>query len=70
MVFVHGEEFRLGDSQLFPGHVLAKKEVLVITFNYRLGALGKIFFFKMKRKEKEIDKKENEIKTKLIKLVT
>ncbi len=41
MVFVHGEDFKLGDSQLFPGHILAKKEVLVITFNYRLGALGK-----------------------------
>ena len=40
MVFIHGEDYKLGDAQLYPGHVLAKKEVVVVTFNYRLGALG------------------------------
>ena len=30
----------MGDSMMYPGHILAKKEVVVVTFNYRLGALG------------------------------
>ncbi|KAK2166900.1 hypothetical protein NP493_1299g00052 [Ridgeia piscesae] len=40
LVYVHGEDFNLGDSALYPAHILAKREVVVITFNYRLGALG------------------------------
>jgi carboxylesterase type B len=40
MVFVHGEDYKFGDAMLYPGHVVAQKEVLVVTFNYRLGALG------------------------------
>ena len=44
LVYIHGEDFSLGDSALYPGHILAKREVVVITFNYRLGALGKICF--------------------------
>ncbi|ELU08011.1 hypothetical protein CAPTEDRAFT_93848 [Capitella teleta] len=39
-VFVQGDDYKLGDSKLYPGHIVAKKEVLVVTFNYRLGALG------------------------------
>ncbi len=42
LVFVHGMDFKLGDAQLYPGHILARKEVLVVTFNYRLGALGRV----------------------------
>ena len=41
MVFIHGEDFAAGDAMMYAGHVLAKKEVVVITLNYRLGALGK-----------------------------
>ena len=40
LLFIHGENFNLGDSQLYPGHILAQKEIIVVTFNYRLGALG------------------------------
>ena len=40
MVYVQGEDFKNGDSMMYPGHILARKEVLVVTFNYRLGALG------------------------------
>ncbi|KAK2159032.1 hypothetical protein LSH36_160g05071 [Paralvinella palmiformis] len=40
LVFVHGNDFKWGDAVLYPGHILARKEVLVVTFNYRLGALG------------------------------
>ena len=40
VVFIHGEDYKLGDAQLYAGHILAKKEVVVVTFNYRLGALG------------------------------
>jgi len=41
LVFVHGNDFKWGDAVLYPGHILARKEVLVVTFNYRLGALGR-----------------------------
>jgi para-nitrobenzyl esterase len=40
LVYVHGEDYKTGDALLTPGHVIAKKEVIVVTFNYRLGALG------------------------------
>jgi len=41
LVFVAGEDFKNGDSMMYPAHLLAHKEVLVVTCNYRLGALGK-----------------------------
>ena len=41
MVFVHGEDYAAGDAMMYAGHILARKEIIVITFNYRLGALGK-----------------------------
>ena len=31
-----------GASQQYPGQVLATREIVVVTFNYRLGALGKL----------------------------
>lgn len=42
MFYIHGGEFSRGASDLFPGHVLAAfYEVVVVTINYRLGALGR-----------------------------
>lgn len=41
MIFVHGESFSWGSGNLFDGRVLAAfGEVVVITFNFRLGVLG------------------------------
>ncbi|XP_060666531.1 acetylcholinesterase [Drosophila nasuta] len=41
MVYIHGGEFVRGASNLFQGHVLASfYDVVVVTLNYRLGALG------------------------------
>ncbi|XP_037958142.1 cholinesterase [Teleopsis dalmanni] len=41
MVYIHGGEFIRGASNLFQGHILASYyEVVVVTLNYRLGALG------------------------------
>ncbi|XP_055327579.1 acetylcholinesterase-like [Paramacrobiotus metropolitanus] len=41
MVFIHGGGFYWGASDIYPGHVLsASQGVVVVTFNYRLGALG------------------------------
>ncbi len=39
-MFIHGGDWVAGSSQQYPGHVLATREVVVVTFNYRLGALG------------------------------
>jgi carboxylesterase type B len=42
MFYIHGGDFMRGASNLFPGHVMAAfYEVVVVTINYRLGALGK-----------------------------
>lgn len=41
MFYIHGGEFYKGSSNTFPGHVLAAYyDVVVVTINYRLGALG------------------------------
>ncbi|KAF0313426.1 Neuroligin-3 [Amphibalanus amphitrite] len=41
LFYIHGGEFTHGASSLFPAHMLsAWGEVVVVTFNYRLGALG------------------------------
>ncbi|KAL5282203.1 Gli.2 family protein [Megaselia abdita] len=41
MFYIHGGNFVHGASNLFPGHVLATfYGVVVVTINYRLGALG------------------------------
>lgn len=40
VVIIHSGDFTHGSSQLLPGHVLAIRDVVVVTFNYRLGALG------------------------------
>nr|WEQ60887.1 neuroligin [Phaedon brassicae] len=41
MVHIHGGDFIHGSSNTFPGHILATfYKAVVVTFNYRLGALG------------------------------
>jgi carboxylesterase type B len=45
MFHIHGGEFMRGASNLFPAHVMAAfYEVVVVTINYRLGALGNLKF--------------------------
>jgi len=41
IVFIHGGDFIGGSSQIYNGFVLAQRNVVVVTFNYRLGPLGK-----------------------------
>lgn len=42
MFYIHGGEFYRGASNLFPAHMMAGfYDVVVVTINYRLGALGK-----------------------------
>ena len=48
MVIIQGDDFVAGDSMMTPGHVLAEKEIIVVTLNYRLGALGEYFAKEMK----------------------
>ena len=41
MVYVHDGDFEHGSGNTFPGHMLsASQQVVVVTFNYRLGLLG------------------------------
>lgn len=40
IVYLHSGDFSSGTAQSQPGHVLAIQDVVVVTFNYRLGALG------------------------------
>lgn len=48
MFYIHGGQFSSGASDLFPGHVLAAfYEVVVVTVNYRLGALGRHDFMSL-----------------------
>jgi len=50
IVYIHSSDFVSGTSQTQPGHVLALRDVVVVTFNYRLGALGefqKTSYFKI-----------------------
>lgn len=42
IVWFHSGDFARGTSQQQPGHVLAIRDVVVVTFNYRLGAFGEI----------------------------
>lgn len=42
MFYIHGGDFYKGASNTFPGHMLAAFfDVVVVTINYRLGALGR-----------------------------
>lgn len=40
MVYIQAESFENGDSSLYGPEKLLDKEVVVVTFNYRLGLLG------------------------------
>ncbi|GAB1609082.1 hypothetical protein Ahia01_001193600 [Argonauta hians] len=40
IVFIHGGGFVMGSSQQHPGYFLAERDAVVVTFNYRLNALG------------------------------
>lgn len=41
MMWIHGGSFRYGSGSEYDGRILAAKgEVVVVTINYRLGALG------------------------------
>lgn len=43
--YIHGGDFERGASNTFPGHMLAAVgDVVVVTVNYRLGALGTIIY--------------------------
>ncbi len=44
IVFIHGGDFIGGSSQIYNGFVLAQRNVVVVTFNYRLGPLGMHFY--------------------------
>lgn len=46
LLFIHGGSNEVGMGAMFDGDILAGySKMIVITFNYRLGALGNIFFF-------------------------
>jgi para-nitrobenzyl esterase len=40
MVFIHGGAFLRGSSSMYDGSALARKGVIIVTLNYRLGVLG------------------------------
>ena len=41
MVWIQGHNFTFGSSVHYPAHILASlNDVIVVTFNYRLGILG------------------------------
>lgn len=41
MIYIHDGNFIHGSGNQFPGHMLAaSQDVVVVTFNYRLGLLG------------------------------
>lgn len=41
MMYIHDGDYDHGSGNIFPGHMLAaSQEVVVVTFNYRLGVLG------------------------------
>lgn len=41
MVFIHGGGYVMGSSHQYPGVFMAERDVVVVTFNYRLGPLGR-----------------------------
>jgi neuroligin len=46
MVFIHGESFEWNGGNPYDGSILASYGgVVVVTLNFRLGLLGKFFFF-------------------------
>jgi len=41
MVFIHGGSFYFGSGNWYGPNYLLDKDVILVTFNYRLGVLGK-----------------------------
>ena len=41
LVFIHGGSYKNGMGAMFDGSAIAAHGVVVVTFNYRLGPLGK-----------------------------
>ena len=41
LVFIHGGQYKQGSALQYPGIILAQRDMVVVTFNYRLGPLGK-----------------------------
>ena len=45
ILFIHGDSYEWGSGNIYDGSVLAAVgRVVVVTLNYRLGILGKLFF--------------------------
>ena len=44
MVFIHGGAFVIGSSETYDPTPLVREDVIVVTLNYRLGALGFLHF--------------------------
>ena len=42
LVFIHGGSYQNGMGAMFDGSAIAAHGVVVVTFNYRLGPLGKL----------------------------
>ena len=42
LVFIHGGSYQNGMGAMFDGSAIAVQGVVVVTFNYRLGPLGKL----------------------------
>ena len=40
MVYIHGGSYRVGSGNVYVGNTIAQHNVVVVTVNYRLGALG------------------------------
>lgn len=54
MVYIQAESFENGDSSLYGPEKLLDKEVVVVTFNYRLGLLGMFTYFLTRRHNHKI----------------
>lgn len=47
LVYIHGGDFMTGTSEIHRAHYFMDNDVVVVTFNYRLGAFGKSIFCKV-----------------------
>lgn len=44
IVFIHGGAFTSGSGNFYEGHRLLDHNVVLVSINYRLGVLGKLYF--------------------------
>ena len=47
MVFIHGGHFMTGSGEEYGAKYFMEEEVILVTFNYRLGVFGKAFTNKL-----------------------